>query len=88
MIGNAGLAAVVTLAALCGVLAGLELGRVLGPCAAQGVRAGGPERRPAPGTRSSWVGARRTQPETHGGQELPGGHCQAVRGRSAPEPIM
>ena len=38
MIGNAGLAAVVTLAALCGVLAGLELGRVLGPCAAQGVR--------------------------------------------------
>ena len=38
MIGNAGLAAAVTLAALCGVLAGLELGRVLGPCAAQGVR--------------------------------------------------
>ena len=36
--GAAGIAAMVVLAAICGAMAGLELGRVLGPCAAQGIR--------------------------------------------------
>jgi len=36
--GAAGIAAMVVLAAICGAMAGLELGRVLGPCAARGIR--------------------------------------------------